>query len=106
MSIGHLEAVWVDDTEGVAFATLVSLSGLDDAVVRGLVEAGALAPLDPAADNWRFERRSLAVARAAGRLHRAFALEADGLALAWGLLERIHDLESEVRSLQRLRSRD
>ncbi len=100
MTIEHIEAVWIDDGEGVTLATLMSLSGLAHSEVRALVEFGALAPLDPGADEWRFERRHLASVKAAGRLRRDFDLEPEGLALAFALLERIHDLESELRSLR------
>jgi hypothetical protein len=102
MNIEHHDAVWIDEDDRVTLTTLVAISGLERAELHALVEFGALTPLDPGAAEWQFERRWVARVRAAGRLRRDFDLEPGGLALALGLLGRIHDLESEVRALRML----
>ena len=95
-----IEAIWIDERGEISFAALETISGLPAADLRALVEYGALTPKDPEAVEWIFERRCVAAVRTAGRLRRDFELEPHALALALGLIERIHGLEAELRNLR------
>lgn len=76
---------------------LAELTGLAVEAVRELAQAGLL----PAATRSepRFTAAGLAAARRAQRLARGFELNEAGLVLAMALVERIDDLERELRRL-------
>lgn len=59
----------------------------EEAWVIELVDHGVLAPLDPAAANWRFHGESVSRARKARRLSRDLGVNLAGIALVLDLLE-------------------
>jgi chaperone modulatory protein CbpM len=91
---------WLDEGYMLSLSELCELSGLSESELRSLVECGAIAPVDPAARDWAFGADLLVVARSACRLRRDFELDSQGLALAVALLERVRDLEEELRELR------
>jgi chaperone modulatory protein CbpM len=91
---------WLDERDELSLAELCELSGLAEPELRVLVECGAIAPVDPLAREWSFGADRLVVARSAFRLRRDFELDSQGLALAVSLLERVHELEEELRELR------
>ena len=102
MKVELTDALWLDERGAVTLIELAECSGLSEAELRELVDLGALEPLEQSANEWRFEAQCIVSARAAGRLRHDFELDTPGLAVALSLLERVHELESE---LQRLRAR-
>jgi chaperone modulatory protein CbpM len=91
---------WLDERDELSLAELCDLSGLSEPELRVLVECGAISPNDPAARSWTFGADRLVVARSAFRLQRDFELDSQGLALAVALLERVRDLEEQLRDLR------
>jgi chaperone modulatory protein CbpM len=91
---------WLSERYELSLAQLCELSGLSETELRGLVECGAIAPADPDAREWTFGADRLLVARSAHRLRRDFELDLQGLALAVTLLERVRDLEEQLRYLR------
>jgi chaperone modulatory protein CbpM len=91
---------WLHAHFELSLAQLCELSGLSETELRDLVECGALAPADPGAREWTFGADRLVVARSASRLRKDFDLDAQGLALAVALLERVRDLEEQLRDLR------
>ena len=75
------------------------LSGLEEARLRELVDYGAVAPVDPGAASWTFSAECVVTARTACRLVNDFELESHGLALVLTLLERIRELQTELKQL-------
>ena len=63
-----IEAVWLDETHEVTLAELCECSGLEASEVRGLVELGAILPMEAEATHWTFSARCVVAARTAGRL--------------------------------------
>jgi chaperone modulatory protein CbpM len=94
--------MWLDEHGAVSLGELAECSGLTEPELRELVDAGALAPLDENASQWRFGSRCIVVARAACRLRDDLDLDTSGVAVALSLLERVHELEAE---LARMRAR-
>jgi len=94
------QASWLSERYELSLAELCELSGLSEAELRVLVDCGAIAPTDPGARDWTFSADRLVVARSAFRLRRDFELDSQGLALAVALLERVRDLEDELRELR------
>lgn len=99
MRIEITDAVWLDEREVFSFEELAELSGLAPALLHQLIELDVLCPADPLAREPTFTAECLALARAASRLRADFDLDVGGLAVAITLLERVSDLEAEVRAL-------
>jgi hypothetical protein len=91
---------WLHERYELSLTELCELSGLSESELRVLVECGAIAPDDPDARDWTFRADRLVVARSASRLRKDFELDPQGLALALALLERVRDLEEQLRDLR------
>lgn len=89
-----------DPRRALSFSQLADLSGLAEAVLRDLVECGAVEPIDAAAPAWTFAANVVVVARTACRLQRDFELDPHALAVVMRFMERIDALEAEVRALR------
>ena len=96
----HVEAIWIEKRERVSVDALARISGLSEAEVTALVEYGALLPVDPDDTQPMFEQTCVKSMKTAGRLRQAFDLEPDALALTLSLIERIRDLQEELRRLR------
>jgi hypothetical protein len=88
------------DVDEISITELAVHSGLSEAMLRELVDYGALAPLDVAATSWSFALDCAAPCRIAARLGRDLELDAATIALAFGFLSRIDRLEREAASLR------
>jgi chaperone modulatory protein CbpM len=99
MAPEHDEAIWLHAERRVTLFELAEFSGLGEEVVRELVEYGALAPMDPAAQVLDFNARCVASVRAAVRLAHDLELETPALALVISFLERIDALERRLAEL-------
>ena len=93
-------AMWLHEQHELLLEELCELSGLSEAELRELVDYGVLAPIDSHAQHWTFSADRLIVARSARRLRKDFDLDPHGVALAVTLLERVRDLEAELRDLR------
>jgi chaperone modulatory protein CbpM len=91
---------WLNERYELSLEELCELSGLTEPELRALVEWGAIAPAHPGARELTFGADLLVVARSASRLRRDFELDPQGLALAVALLERVRELEEELRELR------
>ncbi len=98
MAAEHEEPDWMNEHCEVTLAELASLSGLPDAMLVELVECGALSPLDPDAVHWNFSAHCVVTMRKAGRLRKDFELDTNALAVALSFLERIRELEEQLRA--------
>ena len=94
------QAMWLHEQHELLLEELCELSGLSEAELRELVDYGVLAPIDSHAQHWTFSADRLIVARSARRLRKDFDLDPHGVALAVTLLERVHNLEAELRDLR------
>jgi len=93
------EMHWLDRHQPLTLAELAELSGLPATELWDLVENGVLTPLDPTAATQNFGAECLAVARTAARLRADFELNPAGLTLALTLLDRVRELEAQLRSV-------
>ncbi|HEV3239233.1 MAG TPA: chaperone modulator CbpM [Casimicrobiaceae bacterium] len=100
MNIETCEALTIDERGEISWTQLIELSGLTDAELRELVDDGALAPVGQEGTAWRFQARSVVVARTAGRLRRELDLDAHALAVVMRFLARIDELQAELRALR------
>ena len=100
MASEHTEALWPDARDRLRLSDLADLAGLSEAELLELVDCGALTPAEGTPGQWVFGMRSLTVARAARRLREDFELEPHGVALLLAFIDRIRQLEAELRLLQ------
>ena len=100
MTSEHGEALWPDEDRRVALRDLAELSGLSEAEVMELVEYGALTPADDTTGQWMFGVQSITIARTAHRLREDFELEPHGVSLLLAYLDRIRELEAQLRTLR------
>jgi chaperone modulatory protein CbpM len=100
MRVELTEVAWLDETHELSLAELAQLSGLSETELRDLVDFGAITPIDPSAAQRTFHARHVVAARVARRLRHDFELDVQGLAVALTLLERVHDLEAQLRELR------
>ena len=100
MKAEHTEAMWLTEDHEFSVAELTELSGLSEAELRELVDYGAVTPVNPDSSPWVFDGKCLLTVRTACRLRITFDLEPHGVALMVSLLDRIHDLEAQLRSLR------
>lgn len=99
MRIEIHDAEWLPHRQGFTLTELADLSGLAESELRGLVDYELLTPMDPASPDIRFDAYCVAVSRRARRLRDDFDLDEGALALALALLNRIQELEEQVRAL-------
>ena len=100
MTTEHAETLWLHEHYEFSLEELCELSGLSEAELRELVDYEVLAPTDPNARHWTFGADRLLAARSARRLRKDFELDPHGVALVVTLLERVRDLEEELRDLR------
>jgi hypothetical protein len=100
MEIETYEALRVDERGELSFAQLIEFSGMTEGELRELVDYGALVPMDPATPSWTFPGDTLPIARSAGRLRREFDLDLHGVSVLLRFIERIEELEAELRALR------
>ena len=100
MNIEICEALHIDERGELSFAQLIEYSGLQEGELRELVAYGALVPHDPTAASWSFDATALTVARTAQRLRHDFELDANAVSLLLSYVERIRNLEEELRALK------
>ena len=90
-------------------STLARISGLATSELRELVDYGALQPENPdvvSEERWLFGPRCAVSVRTAVRLRRDFDLDPPALSLALTLVDRIRDLEDELRRAHALLPRE
>lgn len=94
------EVWWLDEHRVISLTELVEVSGLREAELLDLVSTGALPARDAPGGGLTFSARVVTMARTACRLRDDFELDTRGLAVALRLLERVSDLEGEIRRLR------
>ena len=115
MKVELSEAQWLCEQAEISVGQLAELTGLSPELLRELVDYGALVPIgapvaeheassaadarpDPSAQ-WSFAADCVVAVRTARRLRDDFDLDANALAVALMLIERIHGLEAQLREL-------
>jgi chaperone modulatory protein CbpM len=100
MNAQVVEVGWLDARETVTVPELSRACGLSAAELDELIEYGALAPLRRNEAERVFSAEWIVPLRAAGRLRHDFDLDLFAVAILLGYINRIEDLEREVKSLR------
>ena len=96
----YSDALWPDERQSLPLRMLAELSGLSEAELVQLVDCGALTASVEVAGQRMFTVHSVSIARTARRLRDDFELEPHGIAVLLAYLDRIHDLEAQLRALR------
>ena len=97
METDHDQEVWLHARREISIVELCECVGLSEPEVRELVEYGALSPAD--AMSFTFSASCVTHVRAAMRLRRDLELDSAAFALVVSFLDRIGELEDQVRQL-------
>ncbi|HKW80143.1 MAG TPA: chaperone modulator CbpM [Casimicrobiaceae bacterium] len=96
----YSDALWPDERQSLPLRMLAELSGLSEAELVQLVDCGAITASVEAAGQRMFTVHSVSIARTARRLRDDFELDPHGIAVLLAYLDRIHELEAQLRALQ------
>lgn len=100
MNAQVVEVAWLDARETLTAGELSRVCGLSGAELDELIDYGALHPLPTKQAGRVFSADCVVPLRAAGRLRRDFDLDLFAVALLLRYLNRIEELEREVKSLR------
>jgi len=90
-------ALLVEATQALDLDALCQACHAQQSQLLVLVEEGVLGEQDPSPTPWRFDGHALARARRALRLQRELELDAGAVALVLDLLDRIEELQTQLR---------
>ncbi len=93
------EMLWLDEHTTISLSELSELSGLSPDDLNELIDYGIIAPVEPGMTRTAFHAHCVLTAKTARRLRDDFELDTRGLALAMTLIERMHELEAQLREL-------
>ncbi len=100
MNAQVVEVGWLDARETLTMAELCRACGLSAAELDELVEYGVLTPLPQRPSERVFSADCVVPLRTAGRLKQDFDLDLFAISILLGYLNRIDELEREVKSLR------
>lgn len=103
MTIESGDAQWPDEHIGIAIAELVEISGLPEPVLHELADCGVLLRAGPHPARWTVTVGTLRSLRTVCRLREDFDLDPNALAITLRLLDRISELEEQLRQLKAAR---
>jgi chaperone modulatory protein CbpM len=98
MIIDLTDVIWLDEQHQVSFEELEQLSGLTRPELDELVENGALIPAS--FEPLTFNSSYIVTVRTVRRLREDFELDLNALSLSLILLDRIRQLELQIRELR------
>lgn len=100
MNAQVVEVGWLDARETITAPELSRACGLSAAELDELIEYGALAPLRRNEAERVFSAECIVPLRIAGRLRQDFDLDLFAVSILLGYINRIEELEREVKSLK------
>jgi chaperone modulatory protein CbpM len=98
------EVTWLDSRETVSLQELSRACGMSADELSELVDYGVLAPLAATAQESVFSADCIVRVRTVSKLRLDFDLDVYAATILMGYLDRIEELERQVRSLQATRS--
>ncbi|MFM9879570.1 MAG: chaperone modulator CbpM [Burkholderiaceae bacterium] len=94
------EVTWLDSRETVSLSELSRICGMTADELSELVDYGALEPVDSSPQGSTFSAGCIVQLRAVCKLRLDFDLDVFTAAVLMGYLDRINELERQVRTLQ------
>ncbi|MGA9854780.1 MAG: chaperone modulator CbpM [Gammaproteobacteria bacterium] len=93
------EMLWLDEHTTITLSELAELSGMPADDINELIDYGVITSLDEDGAQATFQAHYVITAKTAHRLRNDFELDARGVALAMTLIERVQELEAQLRTL-------
>ena len=100
MNKDMMTAVLIDHSTLLTLQQLCQLLKTQEAVIIELVDQELIAPQGAASEEWRFDSICIKKAKTALSFQRDLAVNLSGIALAFELLDKIEQLEGQVKILQ------
>jgi len=100
MTTGTEAAFWMDTHTRLTLVEVAETCGISESVVQELVEYGVLTPAGAEPREWVFGAECVMSVRKAARLCNDLELETSAMALVVSFLDRIQELEAQVRRLR------
>ncbi len=100
MQTDSRDTLLLDRWQRLSISELALYSGMSEVDLRELVDYGVLTPSHPQEAQWAFSADCVERVRKAGRLRDELELDTHALALAIMLLDRIDDLEAQMRAMR------
>jgi chaperone modulatory protein CbpM len=100
MNPEHEASFWMDTRTTLTVVELAESCGISEGIVQDLVDYGALSPSGSRPGEWTFSAQCVVSVRKAVRLCTDLELETSAMALVVSFLERIQELEAQVRRLR------
>lgn len=94
------DAILLDQWQRLSISELALFSGMSETDLHELVDYGVLTPSNPQELQWAFSADCVVRVRKANRLRDDLELDTHAMALAIMLLDRIDDLEAQMRAMQ------
>lgn len=93
-------SITISTTSIYQIKDLADISGLSIDDIQDLVETCVIMPNDINATTWIFQEHCLHIAKKAHQLRNDFQLDRNGISLAMTLLNRIEELENQLRVME------
>jgi len=93
------EMLWLDEHNTITLSELAELSGMSPDGINDLIDYGVIIPVEEDRAQATFHAHYVITAKTAHRLRNDFELDARGVALAMTLIERVQELEAQLRAL-------
>jgi chaperone modulatory protein CbpM len=101
-AIENLEAQLLDESAFLSVQEFCRACGLELETIVELADLGVVSPSGSSPPDWRLPAAALPRLRTAARLIRDLEVNVSGAALALELLDVQHELERQVRTLEKL----
>jgi chaperone modulatory protein CbpM len=99
------EMLWLDEHTTITLSELAELSGMSPDDISELIDYGVISPIEAHATQATFHAHYVITAKTAQRLRTDFELDTHGVALAMMLIERVQELEAQLRELRAIHPR-
>jgi chaperone modulatory protein CbpM len=100
MTTASTDTQWLVEGNEISFVSLAESSNLSPAELQELVDFGVIAPVDPGVGERTFHADCILTVRSARRLREDLELDPHALALTLALVNRVRELETQLRALR------
>ncbi|WP_423062454.1 chaperone modulator CbpM [Candidiatus Paracoxiella cheracis] len=101
MKVTVIKGVIIERSKPLSFEELCQAVGLRDDLVIEMVEQHLIHPSGHSPEDWQFDDTDLKRAKVAANFYRDLEINLEGIALALDLLEKIEDLQTRIRILEK-----
>lgn len=101
MKVKVVQGVIIERSEPLSFTELCHAIALQDNLVIEMVEQHLIVPQGHSQEDWQFDDIALKRAKVAANFYHDLGMNLEGIALALDLLDKIEQLETQIRKLEK-----